>query len=112
MRWIVVIAGVCLTASASRAETLAVHEELNLAVGENRTIPAVDVKNYSEGSAGVVEVKVAPGGNQFVIVGQKPGSTTLLLLKKDGTEVLWTINVFPQPVSVVESELAASHKSA
>jgi pilus assembly protein CpaC len=83
-----------------------VSEELSLAVGENRTLPAADVKNYSEGVQGIVEVKVTPNGGQFVIVGQKPGTTTLLLLKKDGQELLWKINVFPQPVKMVESELS------
>jgi len=80
-------------------------EELSLAVGENRTIPAVDVKSYSEGAPGVADVKVTPGGNQFVIVGQKPGSTTLLTIRRDGTEVTWNINVFARPVQAVESEL-------
>src|SRR5262245_22419701 len=69
-------------------------EELNLSVGENRTLPASDVKSYSEGVRGVAEIKLTPDNNQFVIVGQKPGSTTLLLLKKDGTEVSYAINVF------------------
>ncbi len=80
-------------------------EELTLAVGENRTIPANDVKNYSEGAPGIAEVKITPGGSQFVIVGQRPGATTLLLLKRDGREVVWHIRVLPQPVHIVESEL-------
>jgi len=81
-------------------------EEMSLSVGENRTIPAGEVKSYSEGVAGVAEVKITPNGSQFVIVGLKPGTTTLLLLLKDGREVLWKINVFAQPINVVESELA------
>lgn len=100
------LASVCLIASSASAQTVVTHEELNLAVGENRTISAENVKNYSEGAGGIVEVKVAPGGNQFVIVGQKPGSTSLLLLRKDGSELIWTINVFPQPAAVVEAELS------
>jgi pilus assembly protein CpaC len=104
------IACLCLFAVATRAEAqqqqqLDAGEELTLAVGENRTIPAADVKNYSEGATGIVEVKITPGGAQFVIVGQRPGSTTLLLLKRDGREVVWHIRVLPQPVQVVESEL-------
>src|ERR1700761_1465197 len=92
--------------AVAQAEAAGSNEELSLAVGENRTISALDVKNYSEGAPGIAEVKVTPGGNQFVIVGQKPGTTTLLLIKKDGSELIWKINVFPQPVSVVEAELA------
>jgi pilus assembly protein CpaC len=79
--------------------------ELSLAVGENRTISAADVKSYSEGAAGIAEVKVTPNGQQFVIVGQKPGSTTLLLILRDGREMIWSINVFARPISVVASEL-------
>lgn len=81
-------------------------EEMSLSVGENRTIPAGEVKSYSEGVAGVAEVKITPNGNQFVIVGLRPGTTTLLLILKDGREVLWKINVFAQPINVVETELA------
>ncbi len=80
-------------------------EELSLAVGENRTLPASDVKSYSEGSPGIAEVKVTPNGQQFVIVGKTPGSTTLLLIKNNGQETLYTINVFARPAQVVEKEL-------
>ncbi|MEY4575842.1 MAG: hypothetical protein RL701_545 [Pseudomonadota bacterium] len=91
--------------TVARANLVDVGEEMTLAVGENRTLPATDVKNFSEGLPGIAEVKVTPNGSQFVIVGLKPGTTTLLLIKKDGREVVWKINVFPQPVHVVESEL-------
>jgi pilus assembly protein CpaC len=103
MKWLVVV--LMLLPCAARAEPIDGGEELTLAVGENRTIPAADVKNYSEGAPGIAEVKITPGGSQFVIVGQRPGATTLLLLKKDGREVVWHIRVLPQPVHIVESEL-------
>ncbi len=80
-------------------------EELNLAVGENKTIPAGDVKNYSEGVSGIAEVKLTTDSAQFVIVGLKPGSTTLLLIKKDGSQVTWLINVHTRPLAIVEREL-------
>jgi pilus assembly protein CpaC len=92
--------------AAAREGMLAEGEELTLAVGENRTLPAAEVKNYSEGAPGIAEVKVTPGGAQFVIVGQKPGTTTLLLLMRDGHEVVWKIRVLPQPVQVVAHELS------
>lgn len=92
-------------AQRARAQSVAESGELNLAVGENRTISAVDVKSYSEGAPGIAEVKVTPNGQQFVIVGQKPGSTTLLLIMRDGKEFTWNINVFARPVAVVGSEL-------
>ena len=80
-------------------------EEVNLAVGENRTIPAGDVKSYSEGAPGIVQVKLTPDSNQFVLVGQKPGSSTLLLIKRDGQHIKYSVNVFARPLKAVESEL-------
>jgi pilus assembly protein CpaC len=80
-------------------------EELNLSVGENRTLSAADVKSFSEGVRGVADVRLTPDSSQFVVVGQKPGSTTLLLIKKDGTQVNYSINVFPRPMQSVEREL-------
>jgi pilus assembly protein CpaC len=95
----------CLAASIAEAAPNASSEELSLAVGENRTLPAGDVKSYSEGTPGIADVKVTPDGQQFVVVGRKPGSTTLLLIGKDGSEVTWNINVFARPVQSVESEI-------
>lgn len=80
-------------------------EELNLAVGENKTITASDVKNYSEGTPGVVDIKLTSDQNSFVVVGLKPGSTSLLLIKKNGSEVNWVINVFARSPAIVEGEL-------
>lgn len=80
--------------------------EIILAVGENKTIPANDVRNYSEGTPGVVDVKLTSDQSQFVVVGLKPGATTLLLIKKNGQEQLWTISVFQRSPEVVEAEVA------
>ena len=81
-------------------------QEMNLAVGETRTIPAADVKNYSEGNPGVVDVKLTSDASQFVVVGQKPGSTSLLLIKKSGQEQNWVINVFTRSPQLVEKEVS------
>jgi pilus assembly protein CpaC len=80
-------------------------EELNLSVGENKTISAADVKNYSEGAPGYVDVKLTTDGSQFVIAGQKPGTTTLLLIHKNGGHTNYVINVFARPPDIVEQEL-------
>lgn len=80
-------------------------EEINLPVGGNKTYPAADVKNFSEGVPGIAEVKLSSDNSQFVIVGQKPGSTTLLLLKKDGSQTTLTINVYAKAPDIVKREL-------
>ena len=89
----------------TKEQPLAVRsEELNLSVGENKTIPATDVVSYSEGKRGIAEIKLTPDASKFVVVGQAPGATTLLLLKKDG-QVTYTINVFSRDMQTVEREL-------
>jgi pilus assembly protein CpaC len=80
-------------------------QEMTLAIGENKTIQSGDVKSYSEGAPGIADVKVTPDGAQFIVVGQKPGATTLLLIKKDGSQVTWNINVFARPVAAVATEI-------
>jgi len=80
-------------------------EEIALAVGETKTISAANVKNYSEGSPGIVDVRLTTDNGQFVISGRKPGSTTMLLIKNDGTQLSFTIHVFSRSPAVVEKEL-------
>lgn len=87
------------------ADTVENGEEINLAVGEAKTVSARDVKNYSEGVAGVVDVKLTSDATQFVLNGRRPGSTTLLLIKNDGSQITLNINVFSRPPSVVEKEI-------
>jgi pilus assembly protein CpaC len=78
--------------------------ELNLAVGESQTLPAANVESYSE-PRDVVKVRLTPDGSRFVLVGEKPGTATLLLLMKDRTQVKYTINVFARDMRRVETEL-------
>src|SRR5262249_8832692 len=42
---------------------------------------AGDVKQYSDGSPGIVDVRLTPDGSKFVLVGQRAGSTSLLLIR-------------------------------
>ena len=81
-------------------------QDVTLAVGETRVISARDVKNYSLAVAGIVDVKLTADANQFVLVGRKQGSTTLLLIKNDNTQVTLNVTVFPRPPELVERELA------
>lgn len=80
-------------------------DEIVLAVGETRTISARDVRNYSEASGGVIEIKLTSDNSAFVVSGKKSGSTSLLLIKNDGSQVSLAIHVFPRSPSVVEREL-------
>jgi pilus assembly protein CpaC len=82
-----------------------VQQEIGIAVGETRTIPAQSVKQYSEGSPGIADVRLTPDGSKFVIVGQRAGSTSLLMIKNNGEQVNWVINVFSRSPELVEREL-------
>ncbi len=80
-------------------------EEMTLAVGETKTLSARDVKSYSVGVEGIADIRLTPSGDQFVIVGKKPGSTTLLLLKGDGSQTTFDIVVAQRSPQAVEREL-------
>ena len=81
-------------------------ETITLAIGETKIISAKDVRNYSEGVAGIIDIKLTADASQFVIAGKKPGSTTLLLIKNDGTQINLNIDVFLRSPVVVERELS------
>ena len=95
------------TQTAKRPTSAELNQDIVLAVGETRTISARDVKNYSEGVAGIVDIKLTSDASQFVLVGRKPGSTTLLLIKNDNSQNTLNINVFARPPAVVEKELSS-----
>jgi pilus assembly protein CpaC len=87
------------------AESAEDSDDIALAVGETRTISARDVKNYSEGVAGIIDVKLTSDASQFVLVGRRPGSTTLLLIKTDGSQRSISVSVFSRSPVAVEKEL-------
>lgn len=81
------------------------HEDISLAVGETRTLSAVGVKEYSEGVKGIVDVVPTPDGRTFVLTGKKPGATTLLLIRTDGTTTTYEIAVATRNPALVEKEV-------
>lgn len=81
------------------------HDDIALAIGETRTLPATGVKEYSEGVKGVVDVVPTPDGKTFVLTGRKEGTTTLLLIKNDGSQVTYEINVARRNAQQVEREV-------
>lgn len=83
------------------AQDIDEEKDLELTVGEQIAIPATGVKQYSEGAGGIVDVRLPSDGSQFLIVGMKPGTTTLMLIMRDGRKVRYTIKVSPQQVTTV-----------
>jgi pilus assembly protein CpaC len=80
-------------------------QEINLSVGENYTLSADGVKSYSEGQEGIVQVRLTPDGKQFVIVGKRAGSTSLLLLMNNGEQRMMEIDVVRFKMSKAVKEL-------
>lgn len=64
-----------------------------LRVGEQRSLSARGVRSYSEGDAGVADVRVTRDQTRFVIVGRRVGLTSLLLIFEDGAQVQHSIEV-------------------
>ncbi|MCL2778041.1 MAG: pilus assembly protein N-terminal domain-containing protein [Polyangiaceae bacterium] len=80
-------------------------DDITLAVGETKTLPTAGVKEYSEGVKGIADVAMSNDQKTFVITGRRPGTTTLLLIKNDGSQVSYDIAVANKNPAVVESEL-------
>jgi len=71
-----------------------VGDSLRLEIGTQQVIPGDNVRSYSEGVQGVVDVRLTGDAKQFVIVALRPGQTTLLFIMMDGSEKLYRITVF------------------
>jgi pilus assembly protein CpaC len=65
---------------------------LDLVLGEQTTISAEGVTKYSP-SDDIIDVRLPSDGRQFIVVGAKPGTASLLLVMKDGRKVTYTITV-------------------
>ena len=59
---------------------------------EQITIPAEGVAKYSP-SNDVIDVRLPKDGTQFIVVGAKAGTATLLLVMRDGRQIDYQINV-------------------
>lgn len=61
-------------------------EKLELDVGGQQVLSSDNVESYSEAIRGIVDVRLTKDNSQFVIVGLKPGETTVLFLMRDGSK--------------------------
>lgn len=97
--------------SAAQAQSAADRQTLSLLVGEQRVIPSAGVSGYSEGTHGVVDVRLTKDAASFILVGQREGRTSLLLVMDDGSERVLDIEVrgpnAPRPGDRPETEVTA-----
>lgn len=85
------LAGLCLSLAAPAAAQDS--REVTVKVGEQTSVSAAGVQSYSEGVRGVADVRLTDRQDRFIIVGQRVGSTSLLLIMEDGTQVQYRIEV-------------------
>jgi pilus assembly protein CpaC len=81
-------------ASSSAAAASPAGDSLRLEIGTQQVLPADNVRSYSEGVQGVIDVRLTGDAKSFVIVALRPGQTTLLFIMMDGSERLYKITVF------------------
>ncbi len=67
--------------------------EISVEVGEQTSISAEGVRSYSEGAPGFVDVRLTEAQDRFILVGMSPGSTSLLLIMEDGSQVQYRVEV-------------------
>ncbi|MDP3276822.1 MAG: pilus assembly protein N-terminal domain-containing protein [Deltaproteobacteria bacterium] len=78
--------------------------EISLATNEQYSIPANGIRSYSEGTPGIVDVRIPSDGSRILLVGMRAGQTSLLVIRNDGSQQTYTINVFRLPMETVRSQ--------
>jgi pilus assembly protein CpaC len=86
------------------AQQRGVGRDLSLAVGEQVVIPASDIRQYSEGTPGIIDVRTS-SDNRIIVVGQRAGATTLLLIHAGGQQENLQITVFARRPEAVQAEI-------
>ena len=70
-------------------------QAITLTVGQQTTISAAGVRNYSVGAGNYIDVRLTQDQSRFVVAGMRAGTTSLLLIMLDGTQVNYAITVNP-----------------
>lgn len=77
---------------------------ITLRLSEQTVVSAKGVRSYSEGTLGIVDVRLTRNGEQLVLVGQQAGVTSLLLIMLDGSEQHFRIEVIDPEALVDERQ--------
>lgn len=86
---------ISVVATAASAQREAV-ERVVIPIGDQRTVDARGVADYSVGDAEIVDVRLRPNGEEMVFVGQQPGQTSVLMFRDNGTQVRYIVTVPPR----------------
>lgn len=96
----------CLVAArVAYAADPAPPEDITLVVGGQKVINAVGVQSFSEGTPGIVQIKVPDDGKRLVVTALRPGSTTLLLIYANNRQETIPISVFSKAPATIKNEL-------
>ncbi|MBL8600842.1 MAG: pilus assembly protein N-terminal domain-containing protein [Myxococcales bacterium] len=79
--------------------------DLSLAVGEQLLVPAEGISSYSVANEGIVDVRVPSDRRNLVVVGQRAGTTSLLLLRSGGAQETLQVTVFARRPEAVQAEI-------
>jgi pilus assembly protein CpaC len=88
-----IVMGSALVAAQPAAE----RRELELQVTEQIRLPTAGVAHWSDSIKGIIDIKQSEKQpNIIVIAAMAPGTTSLLLIMNDGSEIHYTITVHPR----------------
>jgi pilus assembly protein CpaC len=80
---------------AGATADLDINRAIVLRVGEQKSLAARGIKSYSEGAPGFADIRITRDQSRFVVVGKQEGTTSLLLIRNDGSQLQYTIRVIP-----------------
>jgi len=80
---------------AGATADLDINRAIVLRVGEQKSLSARGIKSYSEGAPGFADIRITRDQSRFVVVGKQEGTTSLLLIRNDGSQLQYTIRVIP-----------------
>jgi pilus assembly protein CpaC len=92
--------GAAISANAQDIERI----PLRLVVGQQVSLPAKNVVKYSEGVQGIIDIRLPRDGEEFIVVGLRDGTSTLLLIYENGKKVQYDISVKPVESKVTRRE--------
>lgn len=102
---IIACVAIAHAAATARAQQPPRFNEVTMFIGEQRVLEAGDILSYSEGTAGVVQVKIPRDATKMVLTAVKAGSTSLLFMRRGDQQETWLITVYTRPPEAVKRDL-------
>ncbi len=91
--------------AAAQVQAARAGRDLTLAVGEQLLVPAEGISQFSVANEGIVDVRVPSDRRNLVVVGQRAGATSLLLIRGGGNQETLQVTVFARRPEAVQAEI-------